>query len=68
MTNAAGGVNYDFGAGDFMLIRDQIASFVPSPLIGANLEDLGPRFCDMSEVYDEELRDIIRQAAHILPP
>ena len=63
LTNAAGGVNYDFGAGDFMLIRDQIASFVPSPLIGANLEDLGPRFCDMSEVYDEELRDIIRQAA-----
>lgn len=63
LTNAAGGVNFDFGAGDFMLIRDQIASFVPSPLIGANLEDLGPRFCDMSEVYDKELRDIIRQAA-----
>lgn len=66
LTNAAGGVNYDFSAGDFMLIRDQIASFVPSPLIGANLEDLGPRFCDMSEVYDQDLRDIIRRAAEDL--
>lgn len=66
LTNAAGGVNYDFRAGDFMLIRDQIASFVPSPLIGTNLDELGPRFCDMSEVYDKDLRDIIRQAAEEL--
>lgn len=63
LTNAAGGVNYDFHAGDLMLIRDQIASFVPSPLIGANTEELGPRFCDMSEVYNEELRQIIRKTA-----
>ncbi len=66
LTNAAGGVNYDFRAGDFMLIRDQIASFVPSPLLGPNLEELGPRFCDMSEVYDEDLRVIIRKAAEDL--
>lgn len=66
LTNAAGGVNYDFRAGDFMLIRDQIASFVPSPLIGTNLDELGPRFCDMSEVYDKNLRDIIRQTAEEL--
>lgn len=66
LTNAAGGVNYDFRAGDFMLIRDQIASFVPSPLIGTNLDELGPRFCDMSEVYDKDLRDIIRQTAEEL--
>lgn len=63
LTNAAGGVNYDFHAGDLMLIKDQIASFVPSPLIGANMEELGPRFCDMSQVYDEELRRIIRKTA-----
>ncbi len=66
LTNAAGGVNYDFRAGDFMLIRDQIASFVPSPLLGPNLEELGPRFCDMSEVYDEDLRVIIRKVAEDL--
>lgn len=63
LTNAAGGVNPEFSAGDFMLIKDQIASFVPSPLIGANLEKLGPRFCDMSEVYDKDLQEIIRKTA-----
>ena len=63
LINAAGGVNPEFSAGDFMLIKDQIASFVPSPLIGANLEELGPRFCDMSEVYDKDLQEIIRKTA-----
>lgn len=63
LTNASGGVNPEFEAGDFMLIRDQIADFVPSPLIGENLEDLGPRFCDMSEVYDQDLQEIIRRTA-----
>lgn len=63
LTNAAGGVNPEFSAGDFMLIKDQIASFVPSTLIGENLEELGPRFCDMSEVYDKDLQEIIRKTA-----
>lgn len=63
LTNASGGVNYDFHAGDFMLIEDQISTFVPSPLIGANIEELGVRFPDMSEVYDRELREIIKSAA-----
>lgn len=63
LTNAAGGVNYDYGAGDFMLIKDQISCFVPSPLVGPNLEELGPRFPDMSHIYDEGLRDIIRSTA-----
>lgn len=63
LTNAAGGVSYDYGAGDFMLIKDQISCFVPSPLVGPNLEELGPRFPDMSHIYDEDLRDIIRSTA-----
>lgn len=63
LTNAAGGINREFHAGDFMLIRDHIGSFVPSPLIGANLDELGPRFPDMSDVYDGRLREVIRKTA-----
>lgn len=63
LTNAAGGVNYDFSAGDFMLIRDQISSMVPSPLIGTNLDQLGARFPDMSSIYDGDLRALIRECA-----
>ena len=63
LTNASGGVNRNFSAGDFMLITDQIASFVPSPLIGANEEKLGPRFPDMSEIYDKDLQVLIRETA-----
>lgn len=66
LTNAAGGVNYDFHPGDLMVIKDQIASFVPSPLIGANIEELGPRFCDMSEVYDKSMRSLIEKTAEDL--
>ena len=46
LTNAAGGVNFDFQPGDLMLITDHISTFVPSPLRGANLDTLGPRFPD----------------------
>lgn len=63
LTNAAGGVNFDFAAGDFMMITDQISNFVPSPLIGPNIEELGVRFCDMSEIYKKELRQVIRDSA-----
>lgn len=63
LTNAAGGVNYDFNAGDFMMITDHISNFVPSPLIGENIEELGERFPDMSNVYDKDLQDIIRQTS-----
>lgn len=63
LTNAAGGVNYDFHAGDFMMITDQIANFVPSPLIGPNIDELGERFCDMSEIYDRELCAVLRETA-----
>lgn len=63
LTNASGGVNFDFNAGDFMLINDQISNFVPSPLIGPNIDELGTRFPDMSEIYDKDLRDIIKATA-----
>ncbi len=63
LTNAAGGVNFDFAAGDLMMITDQIASFVPSPLIGPNMEELGPRFPDMSAIYDTELCQVLRECA-----
>lgn len=63
LTNAAGGVNLDFHAGDLMMITDQISSFVPSPLIGKNRDELGVRFPDMSEIYKKKLQDIIRKTA-----
>ena len=63
LTNAAGGLNPGFSVGDFMMITDQIANFVPSPLIGPNIDELGPRFCDMSEIYDKDLQGIIRETA-----
>ncbi len=63
LTNAAGGVNPSFHAGDLMLIRDHISVFAPNPLIGANIEELGTRFPDMSTVYDEDLQDLIQRKA-----
>ena len=63
LTNAAGGINEHFRLGDFMMITDHIATGVPSPLIGPNLEELGPRFPDMSEVYSRRIQDVIREAA-----
>lgn len=63
LTNAAGGVNTSFHAGDLMLIKDQLSVFAPNPLIGANIDELGVRFPDMSTVYDPELQQIIRKAA-----
>ena len=63
LTNAAGGVNSSFHAGDLMMIRDHIAVFAPNPLIGENIDELGVRFPDMSSVYDRELQNIIVKTA-----
>lgn len=63
LTNAAGGVKQGFHAGDLMLITGQIASFIPSPLRGANIDELGMRFPDMSQIYDLALQRIVRKAA-----
>lgn len=66
LTNAAGGIQQGMRAGDLMLITGQIASFVPSPLIGENEEELGERFPDMSQIYDKQFQAIIKQEAALL--
>lgn len=66
VTNAAGGVNPDFEPGDLMLLTDHlnlIGMAGQNPLRGPNLDDLGPRFPDMSKVYDRELQALARQVA-----
>lgn len=63
LTNASGAANPSYSAGDFMLISDQIANFVPSPLIGANFDSLGVRFPDMSDIYSKELRTAVKNTA-----
>ena len=63
LTNAAGGINRNFQVGDFMMITDQISSFVPSPLIGENVSELGERFPDMTHIYDEKLQNLIEETA-----
>jgi len=63
LTNASGGSNPSYKAGDLMLIKDQISCLVPNPLIGPNLDELGIRFPDMSEIYNKQLAQIIREKA-----
>lgn len=63
LTNAAGGINLDFEPGNLMIIRDHISAFVPSPLRGENVDELGVRFPDMSKIYDRELMDLIKESA-----
>lgn len=55
VSNAAGGVNFDFKVGDLMVITDHI-SHLPNPLIGPNMEEFGPRFPDMTRPYDKTMR------------
>lgn len=54
VSNAAGGVNFDFKVGDLMIIRDHI-NLLPNPLVGKNMEEFGPRFPDMTRPYDPKL-------------
>ena len=66
VTNAAGGVNPDFTPGDVMLITDHlnlIGMTGMNPLMGPNIDELGPRFPDMSQAYDRNLMDMARKAA-----
>lgn len=63
LSNAAGGINTAFQPGDLMAITDHITSFVPSPLIGPNMDELGTRFPDMTNVYDKKLTNTIKKCA-----
>ncbi|WP_397376411.1 purine-nucleoside phosphorylase [Paenibacillus vietnamensis] len=66
VTNAAGGMNRSFAAGDLMLITDHINNTGSNPLMGANIPELGPRFPDMSQAYNRELRSIVAGRAEAL--
>jgi len=63
VTNAAGGINTDYKPGDLMLISDHINLMGVNPLRGANVEDLGVRFPDMSDAYAESLRKLAKEVA-----
>lgn len=63
LTNSAGGLNTMYRPGDFMMITDHIGSFMPSPLIGENVDEWGPRFPSLQNIYDAQLCEYIRQAA-----
>lgn len=63
VTNAAGGVNTSFKPGDLMVITDHINLSGQNPLIGANIDNHGPRFLDMSRTYDPELQAVLHQVA-----
>lgn len=63
VTNAAGGVNTDFEPGDLMIITDHINHTGQNPLMGENLDELGPRFVDMSNAYDRKYIEIAKNSA-----
>ena len=63
LTNAAGGINLSFQQGALVLISDHINLQGLNPLVGANEEDFGPRFPDMSDVYSERFREIAKKTA-----
>lgn len=66
VTNAAGGVNESFDAANLMIITDHINLMGVNPLRGKNKDEFGPRFPDMSEAYDKELREIAFEVAEKL--
>ncbi|MBE6921706.1 MAG: purine-nucleoside phosphorylase [Ruminococcaceae bacterium] len=63
LTNAAGGANASYNPGTLMLISDHINYSFDNPLIGANLEEFGPRFPDVSDLYSRELRSVVKEKA-----
>ena len=60
LTNAAGGISDNFSVGDFVLISDHITFFIKSALIGKNIDELGVRFPDMTQVYSKTLRETLK--------
>lgn len=66
VSNACGGMNRAFSAGDLMIITDHINFTGDNPLIGANYSELGPRFPDMSQAYTPQLVSFVEETAHQL--
>ena len=62
VSNASGGVNPDYEVGDLMILEDHIC-LIPNPLIGENIDELGPRFPDMSKPYDKNLIKVAEDIA-----
>lgn len=62
VSNAAGGVNYDFNVGDLMIIKDHI-NLLPNPLIGKNMDEFGPRFPDMTRPYEPSVMALAKEIA-----
>ena len=65
-TNTSGGITPGFSAGSIAVIKDHISSFIPSPLIGKNVDELGKRFPGMTNAYDPELRRCMLNCAERL--
>lgn len=63
LTNACGGIRDDLNPGNIMVITDHIGLYAPSPLRGPNLDEFGPRFKDMSEVYNKKVGELAHQIA-----
>ena len=63
LTNAAGGVNWDYKPGDVMIIADKIKLMGASPLRGKNVDEFGPRFFDVQKMYTPELRELAKKCA-----
>ncbi|TNF50162.1 MAG: purine-nucleoside phosphorylase [Bacteroidetes bacterium] len=63
VSNASGGVNPDFEVGEIMIMNDHINLFPAHPLIGKNIDELGPRFPDMSVPYDPEMIALAQKIA-----
>ncbi|MBV9241219.1 MAG: purine-nucleoside phosphorylase, partial [Acidobacteria bacterium] len=66
LTNAAGSLNPEMQPGSLMLIEDQLNCFFFNPLRGPNDSRFGPRFPDMTEVYDREFRDVAQEEAALM--
>jgi purine-nucleoside phosphorylase len=62
LTNAAGGVDPDYGPGSLMIVSDHINLTGRSPLIGPNADEIGPRFTDLTDVWNPGLRSRLREA------